>query len=181
MRWLALAGGLAGAACLSQYPEFAQQYVQRLGGTVDALAGVVADFDRTARNAGLTRDAALGELEGTPFLDARQQDMTATFRRYERLSADLTMLRLAGPVERMTLPQRMADPATLSATWGDFRPAMPLTQAGGVAAAAGFSAGWLALAGLLRALGWPFRRRRAGLDATRRARENRAEPPVSRA
>ena len=181
MRWLPLAGGLAGAACLSQYPEFAQQYVQRLGGTVDGLATVIADFDRSAQSAGLTREAALGQIEGTTFLDAHQRDMADAFVRHARLSADLALLRLAGPVERMMLPQRMADPATLNATWGDFRPAMPLTQAGGVAAGAGFVGGWLALAGLAGLATWPFRRRRAGLDAARRARENRAEPPVRRA
>ena len=42
MRAIAVAGGLAGAAGLSQFPEFSQQYVQRLGGAVDELTAVVA-------------------------------------------------------------------------------------------------------------------------------------------
>ena len=45
---LAVAGGLAGAAGLSQYPEFSQQYTQRLAGQVDALGLVVADFEASA-------------------------------------------------------------------------------------------------------------------------------------
>ena len=179
MRWLPLAGALTGAAALSQYPEFAQQYVQRLGGSVDALAGVVADFDASAQKAGLTRDAALAELRGTVFLDSRQEDMTATFARYERLKRDLTMLRIAGPIERMTLPQRMADPATFGATWDDFRPAMPLTQAGAVAAVGGGLAGWMGTAGLISLITWPFRRR-ARLDRAGGPGNNRAEPPVRR-
>lgn len=36
-RVLALAGGLSGAVGLSQFPEFSQQYLQRLAGQVDAL------------------------------------------------------------------------------------------------------------------------------------------------
>ena len=55
---LALAGGVAGAAGLSQYPEFSQQYIQRLAGQVDALTVVVADFDRSALANGLSRAAA---------------------------------------------------------------------------------------------------------------------------
>ncbi|MBU0778826.1 MAG: DUF2937 family protein, partial [Alphaproteobacteria bacterium] len=34
IRALALIGGLAGGAALSQYPEFSQQYLQRLAGQV---------------------------------------------------------------------------------------------------------------------------------------------------
>ena len=48
LRALTLAGGLTGAAVSSQFPEFSQQYTQRLGGAVDALAVVVADFDAMA-------------------------------------------------------------------------------------------------------------------------------------
>ncbi|MEO1364377.1 MAG: DUF2937 family protein, partial [Pseudomonadota bacterium] len=58
-RALMLAGGFAGAALTSQFPEYSQQYTQRLGGAVDALAEVVADFDASARAEGLSREAAL--------------------------------------------------------------------------------------------------------------------------
>ena len=52
LKFLAIAGGLAGAAGLSQYPEFSQQYTQRLGGQVDALSEVVADFEASAMRCG---------------------------------------------------------------------------------------------------------------------------------
>lgn len=159
MRWLALAGGLAGAAGFSQYPEFSQQYIQRLAGQVDALALVVADFDESASANGLTRDAALNELQGTDFLVARRADMQSAFARHQRLSDNLTFLRLATPMERIAMPHRLADPDTLEATWGDFRPAMPLTAEGAVASAVGFGAGWGAVTLLLSILLWPFRRR----------------------
>lgn len=159
-RVLALAGGLAGAAGLSQYPEFSQQYIQRLAGQVDALTVVVADFDRSALANGLSRAAALDELQGTNFLTSRRADMQRAFTRHDQLSSNLTFLRLASPLERIAMPHRLADPETFSATWADFRPALPLTLAGAVAAALGFFGGWGGVMVVLSLLLWPFRRRR---------------------
>lgn len=169
---LRLVGGLAGAATLSQYPEFSQQYIQRLGGQVDALAAIVGDFDRSATDNGLTRDAALDQLQGTAFLTARKGDMQTAFARFDRLSGDLALLRLATPIERITMPQRLADHATFNATWADFRPALPLSVAGAVAAGAGFVVAWAAVRFILSLLLWPFRRR----SASRKAASQRKEP-----
>jgi hypothetical protein len=160
MRILALAAGVAGAAAFSQYPEFSQQYIQRLAGQVDALTLVVADFDKSAAANNLTRDAALAELQGTAFLTSRRADMQATFDRQQRLSDNLTFLRLAAPMERIAMPHRLADPETFAATWSDFRPALPLTPEGGLTAGIGFLGGYGALSGLIALLFWPFRRRR---------------------
>lgn len=156
---LTLAGGVAGAVACSQYPEFSQQYVQRLAGQVDALQVMVADFDRSASASGLTRVAALEELQGSAFLTARKADMQNAFARFERLSNNLTFLRLASPMERMAMPYRLADPDTFNATWVDFRPAVPVTADGAVAAGLGFLGGWGAVALALWGLMWPFRRR----------------------
>lgn len=156
---LVLSGAVVGAAGLSQYPEFSQQYMQRLAGQVDALTVIVNDFDRSAGANGLTRAAALQELQGTAFLNARRADMQNAFARHDRLSKDLTFLRLATPMERIAMPQRLADPETFSATWADFRPAVPLSVEGAVAGGLGFMGGWTAVAGLLALLRWPFRRR----------------------
>lgn len=156
---LVLAGGLAGAAACSQYPEFSQQYIQRLAGRVDALSVIVADFDRSAEANGLTRLAALNEMQGSAFLVARKADMQNVFVRFDRLSNNLAFLRLATPVERIAMPHRQADPDTFSATWADFRPALPLTVAGVVAAGIGFLGGWGGVSFLLSLVRWPFRRR----------------------
>nr|WP_268939197.1 DUF2937 family protein [Paracoccus aerius] len=139
------------AIALSQFPAFSDQYVQRLGGQVDALSRVAAQFDASARAAGLTRDQALADLSGSAFRDAHQSNMREVFVRLDRASADLQMLRIAGPLERMLLPHRLRDAETLAATWGDFRPAIPVTVAGLWAAGIGLVLGWLltALPGLL--------------------------------
>ena len=157
MTALRLILGLAFAALLSQFPAFSDQYVQRLGGQVDALTRVAADFDASATEAGLTREDALRDLAGSAFRDAHQADMRRAFARLEHARADLALLRAASPLERMALPHRLRDTETLAATWGDFRPAVPVTSAGLAAAGIGFLLGWL-LAGLLA---WPFRQRAA--------------------
>ena len=159
VRILTLAGGLSGAVALSQFPEFSQQYLQRLAGQVDALTQVEADFDRSATKSGLTRDAALEALGTEGFSGQHANDLRATFVRAEGLRNDLAMLRLAGVYERLVMPHRMADQELLRATWDDYAPAVPVTAAGAACAGIGFVAGWGLIAGILALLCWPFRRR----------------------
>lgn len=161
MRVLALAAGLAGAGAMAQFPEASQHYVQRLAGAVDELSIVVADFDRSAQSAGLTRDEALAELSGSAFLSARNADMTRTITRYEALSSDLTLLRAAGPVERALLLPARLDTEIGRRAWQDFHPALPLTASGAGFAVAGFLGGYGLLAGLVMLLSRLIRRRPA--------------------
>lgn len=140
---LRLAFAIIVAAGLSQFPAFSDQYVQRLGGQVDALTRVAAEFDDSASAAGLTREEALRDLSGSAFREAHQGNMRQVFARLDRGQADLAMLRGAAPLERMLLPHRLRDGETLTATWGDFRPAIPVTTAGLIAALIGLALGWL--------------------------------------
>jgi hypothetical protein len=165
MRFLALAGGVAGAAALSQVPAFSDAYLQRLGGQDDALRAVVAAFDASAARAGLTREAALADLSGSGFRAAHQADMRATIDRAGRVAADLALLRAAGPLERLALPHRFRDIETLAATWADFQPALPASEAGAAAAGVGLVAGWAGVAALAALAGrlWrALRRPRTG-------------------
>lgn len=159
MRALTLAGGIAGAATTAQFPEYSQQYYQRLGGAVDALEEVVADFDASAAASGLSRDAALEQLSGTPFLDRRRADMTRTVTRYTQLSHDLSVLEGQGPFTRAYYARRFTDPEIARAAWQAFQPAIPVNFAGLSFAGVGFLLGLMVMsliAGLLR---WPFRRK----------------------
>lgn len=153
IKTLCLVAGVSGAVVASQYPAFTQQYIQRLGGQVDALTQVVMDFDRSAVEAGLGREEALQQMVGTPFLEARQTDMRATFARHIALQEHLNVLRNATPLERLVMPHRIADEETFAATWGDFSPALPVTRAGAYAAGVGGFVGYVALLALLS----PFR------------------------
>ncbi|WP_417249961.1 DUF2937 family protein [Celeribacter sp.] len=160
VKTLTLVGGLLGAATVSQYPEFTQQYLQRLGGQVEALDTVIADFDRSAERAEMTREEALASLGGSVFLENRRSDMRRTIARHEKLTEDLAELRAASPMERLTMPHRVADTETARATWDDFVPAMPISVEGGISALAGFLGGYGVVAALLHFLTWPFRRGR---------------------
>ena len=71
VRAITLAGGLAVGAGTSQFPEFSQQYAQRLGCAVDALSEVVADFDTSAAAEGLSRSEALVQMTGADFIERR--------------------------------------------------------------------------------------------------------------
>lgn len=159
-RLVAILGGVSGAVALSQFPEFSQQYLQRLAGKVDALSAVMADFDSSAAKSGLTREAALTQLTGSSFNLAHQTDMRGTFAEAALLTDNLAALRSAAPLARLTMPQRLADRDTLQATWADFRPAIPTTPDGAMTAGIGYLAGWAVAGGLARLVVWPFRRRR---------------------
>lgn len=157
-RVLLLAGGVLGGASASQFPEFSQQYTQRLGGAVDALSEVVADFDASATASGLDRVAALDQMRGSAFLERRRIDMARTFERFERLSDDLEVMQGAGPFMRAYHAARMTDGDVAKAAMETYQPAVPLSFAGITFAGAGFVTGLLAFWAVLKMLMWPFRR-----------------------
>ncbi len=144
------AGGLLFGAALSQFPEYSQQYVQRMGGALDELKTVVADFDTSAKTAGYSRDTALAAMTGTDFLSARQADMTRTFARFDTLQADYLRLKDANAFQRLAYVARMRDTQIMRGTAKDFKPAVPLTTEGAGVAGIGFLFGYGGLAGLGR-------------------------------
>lgn len=150
MRISGLIGGVLLAGTLSQFPEFSQQYEQRLGGAVDQLAAVVADFDASAARAGLSRDEALQTYEGTgePFLADRSRDMQTAFARYEKLTAHLEALATAGPVEKVTAFASYYDADIGNRALESYEPAIPVTAEGFIWAGLGLLGGYGAVAGL---------------------------------
>ncbi len=157
-RFLAMIAGVAGAIGLSQFPEFSQQYVQRLSGAVDELRVVVISFDAGAAAAGLTREEALKELSGTPLQDSLRDTIGDSVTRYERLNADLTALGGKDALSRLAQVWRFADRNLAERTWAAFRPAVPVTWDGALCAGIGFAGGWLALSLILGLILRPFRR-----------------------
>ena len=180
IRVLCLLGGLAGAAGLSQYPAFSQQYVQRLGGQVDELSRQVKEFDATALQDGLGREEMLEAMALLPLTQNQEAMWRRTFARHVRLDANLAALRAASPLERMMMPHRMTDVATFQAAWSDFTPAVSLSTAGAAAAGTGFIGGWAAIGMILSLLTLPFRRNRRNVAPTRTPTRIKADPPVVR-
>ena len=129
---MTIAGAAAGLAVLSQAPEYAQQYRQRLGGAVDELRVVVTDFDRDAHNSQLTRQQALDEMQGSPTRFARDRgiSMDRTIRRFENLSEQRRLMGQTLPLARPLFILRNPDSEIANRAWQDFEPAVPLNGPG---------------------------------------------------
>jgi hypothetical protein len=160
-RTLSIIGGLALGILLSQFPEYAQQYTQRLGGAVDELRIITTEFENAATTAGLTRSEALERYRATKdsFIEGRGLSMAQTFARYEVLTATLAEIQGASGWERFTLLPKYLDTDIGRRTLEHFNPAVPVTVEGIAYAGAGFILGYLTTSGLVRFLLLPFRRR----------------------
>ncbi|MBL8587051.1 MAG: DUF2937 family protein [Methylobacteriaceae bacterium] len=163
LRRLIFALSLLIGALASQLPEYAQQYRQRLGGAIDELQRIVAQFDRDAASEALDREAALKRLQDNADALARNRavDMRETIARESRLSRQQAAMREAGSFGRLAVFARDFDAGIARRAWGDFEPALPATVEGFVIGVAGFLFG----GGLLRLVAAPFRRRRREQDA----------------
>lgn len=135
---------LVSGTATSQFPEFSQQYRQRLGGAIDALEGILADFRRDASAFGLSVAEAIDRQRSSddPFIRARGDSMAVAGARLEDLKRQREALEAAGPVGRMVVVARGFDPQLAQATAEDYEPAIPVTTAGFVSAAIGALAGF---------------------------------------
>ncbi|MBD8893835.1 DUF2937 family protein [Roseibium litorale] len=169
LRIIMLAVMLVTGGTASQLPEFAQQYRQRLGGTIDALAEVMADFRTDAESFGLSPDEALQRMRGGQDLFIRQRGDTLarTQERLEKLRRQQLAMATAGPFARIVIFAENADPALAKATAADFEPAVPVTTEGLASAGLGAFAGLL-LMRLLQAAGRPLKRIRLRRSHMRR-------------
>lgn len=166
LRSLTVATGLLGAAGASQFPEYSQQYLQRLGGAVDELGRVVQDFDADAEKLDLSRERALVDLaQGGQMGAARADTMVRTIDRHTRLSDDLAQLRGAGPFTRAKYAAKFTDGDLASKVWADYKPALPVTFEGAVFAGVGLLGGLALFSGLIALIRLPFRRDPSSADA----------------
>lgn len=161
-RTLSIVGGLALGIVLSQFPEYAQQYTQRLGGAVDELRVITEDFERAATASGLTRQTALERYTATgdTFISGRGTSMAQTFARYETLQLTLAEIRGATGWQRFANLPAYLDTDIGARALEDYQPAVPVTMEGFAWAGAGFLLGYAVISGLFRFVALPFRRRR---------------------
>jgi hypothetical protein len=158
-RRLALAIALIAGLLGSQGPEFAQQYRQRIGGALDELKRIVADFNADAARENLTPPEAIGRLDrnNDPLARERGHSMAQTIVRTDRLQEQLDAMQSSGPLKRLYVMVKDFDPEVARRTLDAYEPAAPLSlealAAGGLAAIWGWAATHL--------FAWPFRRFRA--------------------
>lgn len=166
-RIIAFGLGLLGGIIASQGPEYSQQYRQRLGGAIDELKRVIAQFDADAQTNGETQDSAIAHLRSSPDILVNRQGvaMQANVERLARLQSHRDAMMQAGPFARVALMMRDGDTDIMEATYRDFEPALPVTEEGIVSTVIGFIAVWggiLLFAGFVRSL---FRPQRQSLRA----------------
>jgi Protein of unknown function (DUF2937) len=151
--------GLVFGFVLSQAPEFAQQYRQRLGGAVDELQRIIQQFDEDSRHSGYDRTAALRLMASNNEKLVRDQAvrMEDVIARHDRLRAQEIAFQNGGPFVRISAFILNFDRPLVQRTVVAYEPAVPVTTEGLLLAGGGFLAAYL----LLPAFGESWRRRRA--------------------
>jgi Protein of unknown function (DUF2937) len=157
VRRLALAIGLLCGLIGSQLPEFAQQYRQRLGGALDELNRMIAQFDSEAAAQSLTPTQGVDRLKSNPDDLARQRGLAIEEEvdRAHRLARQLEAFQTAGPLMRLVSVIENFDPTTATKAIEDFEPAVPITFEAFVVAGFALVLGWSAT----HLCAWPIRRR----------------------
>jgi hypothetical protein len=162
-RAAALVIALIAAMTLSQVPEFAQQYRQRLGGAIDELAQILAHFDEDAARSGYDRAGALALMGRNEERLVRDQSarMQANIERYGRLVEQQLAFAQSGPFGRIVVFFTDFDRPLVENAIRDFEPAVPTTVEGIAFTGGGFLLVYL----LLHGLRWLFRRPQRPMSA----------------
>lgn len=151
---------VVGLLAFSQAPEFFQQYRQRLGGAVDELNRLVAQFDHDAAVEGLNREQALTSYQnsGSDFLTRRGLRMRDLLARQAMLAEHQRQIQQSGLIDGLLAIAQLQDRTVLQNSLAAYQMAVPITPDAILVAAAGACTGWV-FGGIF---GWvltqPFRR-----------------------
>jgi hypothetical protein len=159
-RRLALAIGILCGLLGTQWPEFSQQYRQRLGGALDELRRIVAAFDAEAASHSLTPGEGVARLKDNadPLARERGADIERDMAREARLERQIAELRDAGPLRRLIVMAGDLDAPTASQALSEFEPAVPVTAEALIVGGLALISGW----GATHLCAWPIRRRWRG-------------------
>jgi len=145
LRYLAFVVALATGVFTSQLPEFAQQYRQRLGGAIDELNRMLADFDADAARLNLTREQAIARMKtNTDDLVRWQgQRIQESRARVVQLEQQLKDFASAGSLVRIGVLLRDFDPDVARRATHSYEPGVPVTGEGAVTTVFGAIVGWI--------------------------------------
>lgn len=152
--------GLVGAIILSQFPEFFQQYTQRLGGRLDEVSAQVTALEIRAAEAGKDLPGYLRGFLLHRDVDVRREGMhlRSLVERRATLANAYEALTGAGSLWRAPRFAEHVDWEVAYATMSVYRPAVPVTSESAVYTGAGFGAGALIFLVILGLWGGPERR-----------------------
>ena len=150
---------VVGAVVFSQAPEFMQQYLQRLGGSLDEARRIVGEFDGAARMAGKTLTEYIAQTNANPDHDVAQLGgvMENAVTRMNNLAAAHASLQDASVFGRPFAFFAHVDSQIAKNTWLAFKPAVPTTVEGLIYALIGIVAVLALYYGCIRApisCGW---------------------------
>ena len=145
--------GLVCGALLSQFPEFHQQYIQRMGGTLDELDNQVEALGGRASDADMELYQYVRRFldNEDELIQAEGQHMLDMLSRRKRLENALEEIKNApGYLVAVTVLIHL-DRDLAQATLAEYKPALPLTVNGAFYTLAGFLIGYIGM-GLLSTL-----------------------------
>jgi len=154
---LALFFALLFGVAAAQLPEYAQQYRQRLGGAIDELQAIIAQFDADAAAQGLTQPAAIKRLQTSPdpLVRGRGDQMEDIVARAQRLTRSADAFVRSGPILGYVTLAENFDPRIAARAYQAYQPGVPVTADGFISGGIGFLVG----GALVHLLGWPVHRR----------------------
>jgi len=144
--------GLAGGGALAQFPEFYQQYLQRLAGRMDEVRQRADEIARDAVASGLDLQGYIARFLDSPAHAMEGERMAEALESAARLDAAYGALAHAGAWQRLPLFLQHFDSALARDTGSLFQPALPLTFGGLIYALAGAAVGILAVMGGAKAV-----------------------------
>jgi len=121
---------VSGALLFGQFPEFFQQYLQRLGGSLDELRNRTLEIQTDAANMGLSVEAYVTSFLDSPPHALEGAHMQDSLTRLPKLEEAYRVLAEAAPWERAGLFLTHSDGTVAARTLEAFKPAMPATLEG---------------------------------------------------
>lgn len=154
---LSLLFALALTGALSQFPEFAQQYMAGVSSASAELRETINGFETNAANADKTLQQAIADdkASGDAALNERGNAIEQAVLRENFLQRHYSALSIGGGYDQLILFAKERDIQITRDTLGVYKPALPLTFTGAAHAAFGFLIGFALLK-----LPTLFRRRR---------------------
>jgi hypothetical protein len=158
-------GGLS-AMGLSQFPEFSQQYLQRIGGATEEVRVIADQFRADASSNGYTVETALEAYAASDdtFLNDRAASVKLILEREKFLTEHYAALTNPSGFNKLISFSMVRDGDLATAAVADFRPAVPVTFEGASHAGLGFLFGYFLFRLPVYAFGGRRRRREAIAD-----------------